>query len=85
MFTKNPQTKIKKIVKLLSQDLTNMHIDQVVELIEFKFNVGVGVNYGRLQSQSHELEIYRKFKGEWLDLIARIECEVQMFKQELDC
>lgn len=80
MYTTDPQKKISRVVKYLQSDLSVYTIEQVVQKLKDKFNVGVFVNYARILSQAHELEIYRSFKGQWISLLCKIEVAVDKFK-----
>lgn len=82
-YTSDPQRKILRIVSYLQKDLSNYTVDETIAQLDIKFNVGVFANIGRLQSQTHNLEIYRKFKGDWVSLLCVIEVDVLKFKQEI--
>jgi hypothetical protein len=84
MNTKQPFKKIQRIQSFLSKDLSQKTVDEVKEEVEKNFNVGVFVLYGRLKAQTHTFEIYRKYKGEWKDLLCLIEIPFDSFKSETD-
>jgi hypothetical protein len=84
MNTKQPFKKIQRIQSFLSKDCSQKTVDEVKEDIEKNFNVGVFVLYGRLKAQTHTFEIYRKYKGEWKDLLCLIEIPFDSFKPETD-
>lgn len=80
-YTSDPQQKILRIVNYLQKDLSNITVDEVIAQLGIKFNVGVFANIGRLRSQTHSLEIYRRFKGDWISLLFVIEINILKFKQ----
>ena len=84
VYTKNPQTKIKKLLRYLSRDWRMHTVEQVQQMTEQKFNVGIFVNYGRTSLHTHEFEIYRKFNQEWVALLCRVELPFNKFKKPLD-
>jgi hypothetical protein len=83
-YTKDPQRKITNILRYLKKDWSSKTIEQVAEDIEEKFNVGVFINYGRLIGHTHELEIYRRFKGDWISLLCRVELDFNKFQKPVD-
>ena len=84
IYTNDPQAKIKRIIKYLSKNWKNYTVEQVQQQVEQKLNVGVFVNYGRTSSQSHEFEVYRKFKSEWIALLCRVNVPLVNFQKPLD-
>ena len=84
VYTKEPQKKIKRIVRYLSKNWTTKLVEEVAEELEQKFNVGVFINYGRLIGHTHEFEIYRKFKQDWVGLLCKIKLPFEKFQKPID-
>lgn len=84
VYTTKPVKKVKKILNWLQQDWSRYEVDDVAEMLEQKFNVGVFVHHGRVLAHVHEFEIYRKFNGEWLNLLCRVEIPFSNFQKPLD-
>jgi hypothetical protein len=84
VFTTDPQKKLKRLLKYIQQDHSGKTVEQLATALEDNFNVGVFINYGRLISQDHQLEVYRRYKGQWMNLLCRIDVPVGLIQKTVD-
>lgn len=81
-YVKKSRTKIPRILQYLRQDMTSYTTEEIKNLLQDKFRVGVHIQYGRLNGQVHTFEIYRRMRDSWLEIICFVEIPVERFKPE---